>query len=144
MPLPPRRDLPSSDESTLPSEVDVELLPEEREAPLPPPDSDEPPSMRALYALLTEVKVDQKKVLESLPPPPSSARIEGRQSIAAKAASGTVTGGKWLILATGALTFLVQFVVAPLLDDKYQHLRGPIIEILRVLLAALGGAPPMP
>lgn len=142
MPLPPRRDLPSSDESTLPSEVDVELLPEEREALAQA--SEEPASIRSLYELLKEVKVDQKKVLASLPPPPRSGRTDVSPSMAARAASGTVTGGKWLILATGALTFLVQFVVAPLLDDKYQHLRGPIIEILRVLLAALGGAPAMP
>lgn len=71
---------------------------------------------------------------------PSQGTPAERPSMAVQAATSTLVGGKWLLFATGLLAFLAQFVIAPLLIARYPHLRGPIVELLRVLIAALTAA----
>lgn len=71
---------------------------------------------------------------------PSARAPAERPSMAAQAATSTLIGGKWLLFATGLLAFVTQFLIAPMLIARYPHLRGPIVELLRVLIAALTAA----
>lgn len=69
--------------------------------------------------------------------PPVSGPQPPRPSMAAKAAQGTTRVGKWILIGTGALTVLSQALT--MLDRPEL---GPVVQALRVLLAALGGSPP--
>jgi hypothetical protein len=79
----------------------------------------------------TEVRTSTVPSPESLTPVPSPPR----PSMAVKAAKGSKAGIKWASIGLGVLTVGVQILASALTNQQ-----GPIVALLKVLLAVLTGA----